>query len=174
MAASTPTDPPGDPDRIHHRDPLSARSHDHLGLEVLDEAECRALLASRTIGRVGLSMDALPVILPVNYAVMDDAILIRSTEGSKLSAAWRGAVVAFEIDDYDPLTHTGWSVLVQGTARVLNAPVELASARQQPLEPWAHPEEGAFVSITCDLLSGRRLAGWQPLTGLPISRPPGR
>jgi nitroimidazol reductase NimA-like FMN-containing flavoprotein (pyridoxamine 5'-phosphate oxidase superfamily) len=139
---------------------------------VLDEAECRALLASTTIGRVGLSMDALPVVLPVNYTVMDDAILIRSTEGSKLSAAWKGAVVAFEIDGYDPLTHTGWSVLVQGTARVLNAPGELAEARQQPLEPWAHPDEGAFVSITCDLLSGRRIAGWQPLPGLPISRPP--
>ena len=161
-----------DSSRHHPPDPLSARAHDHLGLEVLEEADCRALLASTTIGRVGLSVDALPVVLPVNYTVMDDAILIRSTEGSKLSAAWKGAVVAFEIDDYDPLSHTGWSVLVQGTARVLNAPTELAEARKQPLEPWAHPDEGAFVAISCDLVSGRRIAGWHRLPGFPIAGTP--
>ncbi|HVN49800.1 MAG TPA: pyridoxamine 5'-phosphate oxidase family protein [Acidimicrobiales bacterium] len=166
--------PHEDPDRLRGPDPLSPRAHDHLGLDVLDPTECRDLLVATTIGRVGISVDALPVILPVNYRMLDDAILIRTAEGSKLSAAWKGAVVAFEIDDYDPLSHTGWSVLVQGTARVLTAPGELARARRMPLEPWAHPDEGAFVAISCDLMSGRRIAGWHRLPGLPISPPPTR
>jgi len=142
---------------------------DHAGLQVLDDDECQELLAAATIGRVGLSMDALPVVLPVNYTVFDGSILIRSTDGAKLTSAWRGSVVAFEIDGYDPVAHTGWSVLVQGTARVLNAPTELAEAHQQALLPWAHPDEGSFVAISCDIVSGRRISGWHPLPALPTA-----
>jgi len=150
----------------------TTKQFDHLGLEVLDDDECRTLLACTAIGRVGLSLDALPVVLPVNYTVFDDSILIRSTEGAKLGAAWKGSVVAFEIDDYDPIGHTGWSVLVQGTARVLNAPTELAQARRQPLAPWALHDDGAFVAISCDIVSGRRISGWHPVPGLPSTPHP--
>jgi hypothetical protein len=144
----------------------NAKQYDHLGLEVLADDECRALLAAAAIGRVGLSLDALPVVLPVNYTLFGESILIRSAEGTKLGAAWKGSVVAFEIDDYDPACHTGWSVLVQGTARVLSSPQELDEAGRQPLAPWALHDGGAFVAISCDIISGRRITGWHPLPGV--------
>src|SRR5678815_1304916 len=64
------------------------------GLELLTEHDARALLASGEIGRVGITIGALPAIFPVNYRVIDGAIVFRTAPGSKLSAAAEGAVVA--------------------------------------------------------------------------------
>jgi nitroimidazol reductase NimA-like FMN-containing flavoprotein (pyridoxamine 5'-phosphate oxidase superfamily) len=37
-------------------------------METLDRAECLRLLEAATVGRIGVSIGALPVILPVNFA----------------------------------------------------------------------------------------------------------
>ena len=137
-------------------------------LEILGIDDCRDLLRGATIGRLALSSGALPVVFPVNYVMTDEAILIRTDEGTKLTGARQGAVVAFEIDDYDTTTRTGWSVLVQGMLRELCGPAELAEARRLDLAPWAPMETGAFVSISCDVISGRRIGGWHPLSELPV------
>ena len=55
--------------------------------EALDTEQCRTLLGSHNVGRMAVSVDALPVILPVNYAVDGDDIVFRTTPGTKLSAA---------------------------------------------------------------------------------------
>ena len=89
---------------------------DRNGLEVLDRDQCLNLLATATIGRVGLTSGALPTILPVNFRLDDDRILIRSGEGAKMDAALQDTVVAFEVDDFDPMNHSGWSVVVTGVA----------------------------------------------------------
>ena len=62
------------------------------GLELLDEAECRRLLASSRLGRVAVNMAALPAIFPVNFVVEDDHIVFRTGTGTKLEAATRHAV----------------------------------------------------------------------------------
>lgn len=72
-------------------------------------------------------------------------------------AASAGQVVCLEIDDFDPEHHTGWSVMVTGTASVVNAPEELARARQLPLQPWVGHGE-AYVRIEATIVSGRRIA----------------
>src|SRR3546814_16284954 len=73
---------------------------DH-GLELLSEEEARELLDHSEIGRVGVTMGAIPAIFPVNYAIVDDLIVFRTAPGSKLSAATEGAVVAFAVDEFD-------------------------------------------------------------------------
>jgi nitroimidazol reductase NimA-like FMN-containing flavoprotein (pyridoxamine 5'-phosphate oxidase superfamily) len=57
------------------------------GLELLTEEESAKLLASERVGRVGITIGALPAIFPVNYAVIDGAIVFRTSPGSKMSAA---------------------------------------------------------------------------------------
>src|ERR1044071_6519830 len=92
------------------------------GLELLTEAQCAELLASETVGRVGVTIHGLPVILPVNYAVFDGDIVFRTSEGTKLHAATERAIVAFEVDAHDAAAGLGWSVLVIGrSARVADA-----------------------------------------------------
>jgi len=134
-------------------------AHDPHGLEILERAECFRLLDSVPVGRLGLSIDALPVVLPVNFVVHGERIVIGTGQGGKFDAAVRGAVVAFEADDWDPFAHRGWSVLVRGSSRILRDPVEVAAARSLPLRPWGDPDGVHYLSITTDLVSGRRLLG---------------
>jgi len=142
--------------------------YDRNGLETIDEPGCRALLATAAIGRLALSYRALPIVLPVNFAVCGDAILIRTGAGAKFEAACHQSVVAFEVDGFDSLNHTGWSVLVQGRARVLHGPAELDDARQVGLTPWANPNADAYVTIGMDLVTGRRLGAWYRSPALPV------
>src|SRR4051812_6943273 len=90
---------------------------DRNGLEVLDREECMRLLSTVHLGRVAITSGALQVILPVNFRVLDDRIVFRTGCGTKLDAATRGAVVAFEVDTMESLDHRGWSVVVTGVAR---------------------------------------------------------
>ena len=68
------------------------------GLEILTEDECMALFGSTTVGRVGITIGALPAIFVVNYVLVDGDIVFRTSDGTKLEAALRHAVVAFEAD----------------------------------------------------------------------------
>lgn len=126
-------------------------------LEELSEAECRRLLSGGGLGRVAVTVKALPHIFPVNYVVDGSDVVFVSGRGSKLAAATRRAVVAFEIDGVDSIERTGWSVEVTGTSSVVTDPRDLERCRNLPLTPWAHPDEGCFVRIHPAAITGRRI-----------------
>src|SRR5437016_11828340 len=127
-------------------------------LEPLSPEECERLLAQGSMGRVGISVGALPVVLPVNYAMLDGDVVVRTGAGTKLDAALAGAVVAFEIDHVDPVYHEGWSVLLQGRATVMAEPDNIARARHLPLSPWAPGSRDRYIRIPAEIISGRRIA----------------
>ena len=129
---------------------------DRNGMEVLSRRECLRLLQTAPIGRVAVSMNALPAVFPVNFTLLDDDIVFQTGPGSKLGAALRNAVVAFQVDDYDVMGHSGWSVLVTGRARELTDPADLARARKLPLSAWVPGPHEHYVRISSDLISGRR------------------
>jgi hypothetical protein len=126
------------------------------GLEVLSEQECRLLLEAETIGRVGLSVGALPAILPVNYSMADGMILFRTGMGTKLSAALSHTVVAFEVDHADPDRSEGWSVLVVGVAEPVDGPVEAPTSDGVPTS-WPGWHRQHLVRIRPEVISGRRV-----------------
>ena len=130
---------------------------DHAGLEVLSQEECMRLLTQSHIGRVGVTMQALPAVLPVNFALLDGDVLIRTGGGTKLDAALANTVVAFEVDGYDPIYHSGWSVMLTGVAKEVTDPDELERAQRVPLRPWAPGPGDRFVRIATYLISGRRI-----------------
>jgi nitroimidazol reductase NimA-like FMN-containing flavoprotein (pyridoxamine 5'-phosphate oxidase superfamily) len=127
------------------------------GFEALGEAECLELLGLGTIGRVAVTMGAIPAVFPVNYRFADGAIHFRTGEGTKLFAATRNKVVAFQVDEIDRLYHAGWSVLAVGTALELKESVDLAWATHLPLRAWAPGMREHFVRIVPELVSGRRI-----------------
>jgi len=108
---------------------------DRNGLEILDREECLRLLALTSLGRIGFTSGALPSVLPVTYHLDQDRILVHTTRGSRLDAALRDAVVAFEADELDASEHSGWSVAVTGVATELDP---------------------GTLAISIDLISGRR------------------
>ncbi|MEX2556106.1 MAG: pyridoxamine 5'-phosphate oxidase family protein [Actinomycetota bacterium] len=126
-------------------------------LEELTREQCLALLATVTVGRLGVSIQALPAILPVNFALAGDQIVIRTVPGTKLDAAIHQRVVAFEVDDHDPAGAWGWSVLICGQGSEITDPSELAEARALPLRAWAFRDGSAdrFLRIETALVSGR-------------------
>src|SRR3546814_805975 len=129
---------------------------DH-GLELLSEEEARELLDHSEIGRVGVTMGAIPAIFPVNYAIVDDLIVFRTAPGSKLSAATEGAVVAFEVDEFDGASRSGWSVLVVGRSQVVHDLDTTFKVLDVGLEPWADGVRSAIVRIDIEMISGRRI-----------------
>jgi uncharacterized protein len=130
---------------------------DRNGLEVLDREECLLLLGRATLGRVAVTSAALPTVLPVNFRLAGERIVFRTGEGTKLAAATRNAVVAFEVDDIDPVDHTGWSVVVTGVARPVVDPDDQAALKDVGIARWAAGPDGHLVEVSLDMVSGRRV-----------------
>lgn len=130
---------------------------DGQGLEVLDRAECLRLLALATLGRVGFTSGALPAVLPVNFHLDGERIVVRTARGSRLDAALQDAVVAFEVDELDPMCRSGWSVSVTGVATEVSDPTELDAAHRALVVHWASVGAEAVLAISTELLSGRRI-----------------
>lgn len=130
---------------------------DRNGLEVLDRDECLRLLDGATLGRVGVSSAALPTVLPVNFRLVGDRIVFRTGEGTKLAAATRNAVVAFEVDDFDAERRTGWSVVVTGVARPVVDRDRLSALTDLGIPRWAAGDDGHVVEVSLELVSGRRI-----------------
>ena len=129
------------------------------GMVELGPVECLELLGSVPVGRVGVTVDALPAVLPVNFVVWQGSIVFRTVPGTKLDAAAAGAVVAFEADAYGTAEAPGgWSVLVRGIARVVTDPGELAEMAFLGLDSWAWDGgAGRYVCIEPTVMTGRRV-----------------
>jgi nitroimidazol reductase NimA-like FMN-containing flavoprotein (pyridoxamine 5'-phosphate oxidase superfamily) len=92
-------------------------SKELLPTRALSAAESRLLLRGAAgAGHIGLSVHALPVVLPVSFTVDDDAVTVWGSALDRGSVFHVGDVVAFQVDGRDP--EGGWSVLVRGRAEV--------------------------------------------------------
>lgn len=132
-------------------------------VEELSESESLSLVAEAGIGRIGFNGMFGPVVLPVTYRMLDGTVVFRTREGSSLSEDLRTGIadaeykVAFEIDDIDASSRTGWSVLIQGGARNVEDEAERARMGTISVEPWVGGERFAYVRITPTRVTGRRI-----------------
>jgi transcriptional regulator with XRE-family HTH domain len=126
-------------------------------LEVLDQAECLRLLRHGSLGRIAFhDADGL-VVLPVNYAVVRDAVIVRTSGTSGLAGADPGPV-AFETDEISGSgrAHTAWSVLVRGRLERVTGTALAHLVRLPLLDPWAPGDRPVYLRIEPDHVSGRR------------------
>jgi nitroimidazol reductase NimA-like FMN-containing flavoprotein (pyridoxamine 5'-phosphate oxidase superfamily) len=142
--------------RRAHEQPDMAGLAEYAGLESLPTDVCLRLLESVPVGRVSFSIGGEVVTLPVNHTVDGQEVVFRTDRGSKLSASYRQDLVAFEADDYDPETRTGWSVLIKGRAEVIREDSEIQRLRQLGLHPWVTAVEHPFwIRIRPTSITGR-------------------
>ncbi|GAA3773140.1 pyridoxamine 5'-phosphate oxidase family protein [Streptomyces coacervatus] len=128
----------------------------------LSRDEALRLLGTVQLGRVAFTDQALPAIRPVNHLLHDGDIIVRTHGGSALlGRALQSEVVAYEADEIDAATRTGWSVVVTGTATRVMDPGALARYRGL-LMPWVDPEMGQVVRIRAEIVSGYRLVRGAP------------
>lgn len=135
------------------------------GVIDLDRAESMRLIGRARYGRVVFTRDALPAIRPVCHVVEDEQIIVRTRITSRLTGTARTestVVVAYEADDIDPVTHTGWAVVVTGRARSITDPVRIARY-ERLLRPWMDRTLDAVVAIEPTLINGIRLLEPGPL-----------
>lgn len=124
----------------------------------MDVDECRRLLAAHSFGRITVNDERGPVIFPVNYALDSGTVVLRTTEGTKLDAAVRGAPATFEIDHVDERQRTGWSVVVRGRAVEIEGFEDIQRARSLPLTPFAGGDREHFVRLLSAEITGFRIA----------------
>ncbi|MER5467719.1 pyridoxamine 5'-phosphate oxidase family protein [Streptomyces sp. NPDC002685] len=123
----------------------------------LSSAECADLLAQHGVGRLAVSTAEGPVIVPVNYSVIDTAIVFRTAHGATPSLA-AGSQVAFEVDRIDDTFSQGWSVLVRGQAQTVTDPGEARRLAERAYSaPWAGGRRDVWVRIEPHAVTGRRI-----------------
>jgi uncharacterized protein len=138
-----------EPGSLHPDEPTSE-------MVVLPREECLALLAANGVGRVALATDS-PVIRPVNY-VFDErsqSVAFRTADGSKFHAMMINGNAAFEIDGIDPVSRTGWSVIIVGMVEEVTSPTELRRLNRLGLETWTPGPKPHWVRIRAWTVTGR-------------------
>ncbi len=136
--------------------PIAIDLRNQLG--VLDEARCMELIESTPIGRIGFLSDGSPLVLPVNFAVHEGAIVFRTLEGVKLAAVAEGQTVCFEVDQWDPATRTGWSVVIRGRSSEVTGWAEIEQLENIGLAPWTREKwRPLWAKIEPTGISGRVL-----------------
>jgi hypothetical protein len=94
----------------------------------------------------------------VNFAVAGTEVWFRTTAHSSFAREIDDLPVAFEVDEIDDFTRSGWSVLIRGTARVVYDATRLP--RTWPgAETWPAGAHALHVVIEPDHITGRRLLG---------------
>jgi len=140
------------------------------GFRELERRECLRRLAKVPVGRIVHTRQALPAVLPVNFCLdHDGAVLLCTSAASELVRAVDGVVVAFEVDEVDPVAHSGWSVVVTGSAGVVTDPAEHERLLRTGPRSWAPSPEEVFVRIEPELVTGRELVGGRSLYGVNLS-----
>jgi nitroimidazol reductase NimA-like FMN-containing flavoprotein (pyridoxamine 5'-phosphate oxidase superfamily) len=129
-------------------------------MEDLAESECLELLKEHHFGRVAFveQVGEPPMLMPLNYLVHAETVVVRTDPESRLGSALRDAAVSFEIDGIDQHQRTGWSVVIGGRAREVVDPSELEELHQTPLLPWAPGDRSQYIRITPALVTGRRIS----------------
>ncbi|GAA1914011.1 pyridoxamine 5'-phosphate oxidase family protein [Nocardioides marmoribigeumensis] len=129
----------------------------------LTPSDCLALLRAGSLGRVAVSTPDGPHIVPVNYSVFDDTVVVRTSSYSVLGTHARDAVVALEIDGWDPATRHGWSVVARGRATIESDPRTIRAIRDAaPDAPWAGGTRNLYLRLRTDRLSGRAIGDLAP------------
>jgi nitroimidazol reductase NimA-like FMN-containing flavoprotein (pyridoxamine 5'-phosphate oxidase superfamily) len=125
----------------------------------LSSTECYDALASHSVGRMGVVVDRFPLIIPVNYALDGTSAVIRTEPGTVLSHADQSRVT-LQIDEFDVVSRSGWSVLLRGEGSLFD-PHEPGEARgamtTSELPTWAPGERQLWIRIRAASISGRRI-----------------
>lgn len=127
-----------------------------MELETLTRDDALWLMSRVPVGRVVYTVGGLPAVTPVNFALVDGTIVIRTVPGSRLATAIKDTVVAFQVDEIDAAAHTGWSVTVIGQATEVRDHDEVVRLTRL-VQPWAEGPRNQVIRIRADLVTGRRL-----------------
>jgi uncharacterized protein len=129
------------------------------GLIELDRQECMELLAAKAVGRLAYVVDNGARILPFNYIVAEDSVILRTVPDGEIYHHALSSICAFEVDETDEFFQSGWSVVVVGRLELATDEDFARMLYGKMPEPWVGGNRYMFIRLRCDQLSGRRVIG---------------
>ena len=109
------------------------------------------------IGRVGISVSAIPEVLPVNYRLQEGNIVFRTGAGTTLHAATAGTAIAFEVDESGS-RHAQWLERPRGgPSEEVTDPQEDKQAFAVLPNGWVPREHEHVIRLVPSRVSGRRI-----------------
>jgi nitroimidazol reductase NimA-like FMN-containing flavoprotein (pyridoxamine 5'-phosphate oxidase superfamily) len=121
-------------------------------LLTLSEEECWLLAGTVPVGRLAWTGPLGPTVVPVNFTLDGTNVTVRTAAYSALARECDDSPVAFEIDQIDPDTHSGWSVLMRGWAHI-----DFRDPGGTSPEVWASGTRALHVSVDVTQISGRKI-----------------
>jgi nitroimidazol reductase NimA-like FMN-containing flavoprotein (pyridoxamine 5'-phosphate oxidase superfamily) len=128
-----------------------------VDMDELDIEVCWWLIARTRFGRVAFVADGVPAVRPVNCGVLDRRVVFRTGADSVLGQMAAGSPVAFEVDETDPVTKSGWSVIVTGQMSPVTDGDELSRLAEFELHPWAPGLRDRWMKVTPTSITGREV-----------------
>ena len=122
-------------------------------VRILTAAESWELLAHARHGRLATHAAGEIDIVPINVKASDGKLYVRTIPGTKLAELVINPTVAFEADGV--LEDEAWSVVVKGTARMLETSQEIEAAEAVGIDSWLPTLKNIYVEITPDHVEGR-------------------
>lgn len=124
-------------------------------VEVLGQPECWRLLGTADVMRLAVAVGDQVEIFPVNPVVDGESLVFRTAPGTKLAAVAVAHRVAVEADGFLAGTRQAWSVVVKGTAEVLEHFTDIYAAQRLPVQPWSTGTKDDYVRVLPDTVTGR-------------------
>jgi uncharacterized protein len=137
---------------------------DHGGtFEELGRDECLTRMATQRLGRLGVVVDGVPLVLPMRFAMDGDTVVLQTNQGAKVFHAPLNSV-SFEVDHVDWEKGVGWSVLVQGIGEDISSALDERSEtlRSLSIHSWAPPPADRWLKIIPRQITGRILRASPP------------
>ncbi|MCO4272893.1 pyridoxamine 5'-phosphate oxidase family protein [Pseudarthrobacter sp. HLT3-5] len=137
--------------------------------EILNVHDCWKYLRSASVCRVAVTTDGEPEIFPVNYIPDYGTVVFRTGPGTKLDAVLGGSPIALEADGLNTYGTIAWSVVIKGTAAVVDSQEDFQEAADAGLSPWEAGSKDHLVRVTPSEVSGRSFVinpssrWWPPL-----------
>ena len=125
-------------------------------LRELSRDECLELLQTARVGRVAFDDGEGPVVVPVNYVMEGETILVATAAYTSLGRNAPFGRVAFQLDHVDEFYESGWSVLVRGRAEPVT-PQDLPADMTGGPTPWVEGPRTLLLRVTPSEISGRRI-----------------
>ncbi len=118
----------------------------------LSPEECWAALEAAPVGRLALSVGNEVDIFPVNFLVVDGAIVILTSPGTKLLELTINDHVAFEVDEFSDTA--AQSVVLKGHAERVELQHEIDELDALGREPWIRTPKFRWVRIHPETITG--------------------
>ena len=131
----------------------------NTAFERLSVDECWRLVIGHRMGRLGFVGDAHVQIVPTKYDAELGTAYFRAGTFGELARRVHNRATTLQVDEIDPDTFCGWSVLMTGTAHRVGDAATLASrwslGRPRPWFP-AGPQS-QWIALSVDTIEGHRV-----------------